>query len=164
MKLSSLIQLRGNCQCCGRQQAVLASGRMAKHGYTVEQGWFSGVCPGQHYSPMQRDRTQTDAVVAKILDEAAALLLQAEGLRSGLIKPTMASTGRMVQSQTKRGWEVEKVAFYQASPHYQKEAITSAIYAAESRARHGKEFAHGLRELADKCHGQPLIEHVRGQF
>ena len=36
------IQIRGNCQCCGKEQAVVG-GLMSKHGYTVENGWFSGV-------------------------------------------------------------------------------------------------------------------------
>ena len=38
---------RGHCQLCGRVQAIdSASGITAKHGYTVEFGYFSGTCPG----------------------------------------------------------------------------------------------------------------------
>lgn len=46
------IQHRGNCQVCGRLHAVV-KGKVAKHGYTVKDGWFEGACNGQFYAPMQ---------------------------------------------------------------------------------------------------------------
>jgi hypothetical protein len=42
----------GTCQSCGRQQK-LPNGKLSKHGYTVEWGFFSGVCRGAHALPFE---------------------------------------------------------------------------------------------------------------
>lgn len=85
MTKSTKIQLRGNCPCCGRDQAVLASGRMSKHGYTVEQGWFQGVCSGDSHAPMQKDRVVTDRIIAQVdfVSQSWVLLQGCPGGRSG---------------------------------------------------------------------------------
>lgn len=45
----------GTCQICGNEQAVNAkSGKIAKHGYTVEWGYFEGTCPGSDELPLQK--------------------------------------------------------------------------------------------------------------
>ena len=55
---------RGTCQVCGAQQAVNnKTGMMAKHGYTVEHGFFEGECPGSHNLPLEADRTMTDNII-----------------------------------------------------------------------------------------------------
>ena len=58
-------QIRGHCQCCGNQQAVV-SGHMSKHGYTVEHGWFQGVCTGESYKPIELERTVTNKIMAAV--------------------------------------------------------------------------------------------------
>lgn len=46
---------RGTCQVCGRVQAVNAkTGMLAKHGYTVEWGWFEGTCRGSDHLPFEK--------------------------------------------------------------------------------------------------------------
>ena len=50
----------GTCQWCGAQQK-LPAGKMAKHGYTVRNGWFQGVCPGSGTAPFE----QSCALVAR---------------------------------------------------------------------------------------------------
>lgn len=42
----------GSCQCCGSQQK-LPNDRLSKHGYTVEYGWFNGVCRGAGHEPFE---------------------------------------------------------------------------------------------------------------
>jgi hypothetical protein len=42
----------GSCQCCGAQQK-LPGDILSKHGYTVEYGWFSGVCKGSGHKPFE---------------------------------------------------------------------------------------------------------------
>jgi len=45
----------GTCQICGNEQAVNAkSGKISKHGYTVEWGYFEGTCPGSGELPLQK--------------------------------------------------------------------------------------------------------------
>ncbi|MBN3815228.1 hypothetical protein G3N57_00770 [Paraburkholderia sp. Se-20369] len=148
-------QLRGNCQCCLRDQAVLDTGRMSKHGYTVKGGpgfgWFSGVCSGQHHRPLQKDRSHLDAIVVVIREEAAALKIRAEGLIAGTIRPL---TARMSSRPVDR----EGVPFDQAPKHMQKQAIQIAIANAESRSRNGYKLADQMVEFAGKVHGTELRE------
>jgi hypothetical protein len=47
---------KGECQICGRTQK-LPGERMAKHGYTVAWGFFSGVCQGSDNLPFELDCT-----------------------------------------------------------------------------------------------------------
>lgn len=42
----------GTCQACGHLQK-LPEGRIAKHGYTVEHGFFDGECFGSGHLPLQ---------------------------------------------------------------------------------------------------------------
>ncbi len=51
---------KGTCQICGSIQ-MLPEGRLAKHGYTVKWGFFSGVCPGSHGLPFEQS---TDLIEA----------------------------------------------------------------------------------------------------
>jgi len=44
----------GTCQVCGCRQK-LPAGSLSKHGYTIEYGWFSGVCTGAHHLPYEQD-------------------------------------------------------------------------------------------------------------
>lgn len=43
----------GSCQLCGRQQK-LPGGRLSQHGYTVQWGFFNGVCPGSEHLPFEQ--------------------------------------------------------------------------------------------------------------
>lgn len=44
---------KGHCQCCGRLQ-MLPGGVLSKHGYTVDFGYFSGVCRGAGELPFEQ--------------------------------------------------------------------------------------------------------------
>lgn len=48
----------GTCQICGRKQKVSNNksslGKLSKHGYTVEWGWFNGVCAGAVELPFEK--------------------------------------------------------------------------------------------------------------
>lgn len=56
----------GTCQACGRSQAVRANGRLAKHGYTVDYGYFSGTCSGSDKQPLELETSHNIATVAAI--------------------------------------------------------------------------------------------------
>lgn len=78
----SKTQTRGNCQCCGRDQAV-AKGTMAHHGYTVDNGYFNGTCGGHMHAPLQVERTVADSIVAKCRQDAERLDKRAAALKDG---------------------------------------------------------------------------------
>lgn len=54
----------GTCQACGRLQAVhVNTGLLAKHGYTVEYGYFSGTCSGADHLPLEQDKSFAEQTV-----------------------------------------------------------------------------------------------------
>jgi hypothetical protein len=49
----------GICQVCGSRQK-LPKGVLAKHGYSVEYGFFNGVCFGAHHLPFEQSKDLVD--------------------------------------------------------------------------------------------------------
>lgn len=143
------IQLRGICQCCGREQAVV-NGYMSQHGYDVEQGYFRGVCPGRDFAPMQQSREQTDRIVAKLRQEAPMLVARAEEYRAGNIVPELAAEGPW--------YKAKMILFADASKYQQQAAVKEAIAACEGRARAATSIANTFERLADEYYGKPLKE------
>jgi hypothetical protein len=139
-------QTRGNCQCCGREQAVV-NGMMSKHGYTVKQGWFAGVCSGRNYVPVQVSREKTDQLIASITEEVAELIATANKYESKEITPKTALT-----------YKREEISFDQADYRQQCEARVRNEWACRNRARMGQDFIKTMTEIANKYHGQPLVK------
>jgi hypothetical protein len=139
-------QTRGNCQCCGREQAVV-NGMMSKHGYTVKQGWFAGVCSGRNYAPVQVSRVKTDQLIASITEEVAELIEIANKYESKEITPrTVLTLGR------------REISFEQGTLREQSQARVSNEWACRNRARMGQDFVKTMTEIANKYHGQPLVK------
>lgn len=159
--MTTKTQLRGICQCCGREQAVVR-GKMSKHGYTVEEGWFNGVCAGNSYVPMQHSRTTADEIAQTVENDAADLRALAESLKAGKAKPAKAKSGERIRIENAKGfpWGDEYVAFADAPKHYQDEAVRNAIWQTERRAQAGEDFVRDLRAMADEYHGKELREVV----
>jgi hypothetical protein len=151
----SKIQVRGNCQCCGRQQAVVG-GLMSKHGYTVQNGWFNGVCSGNHYAPMQKSRVETDSIVANIRAEIPKLLAKAEQLENGTLIPEFV-TRRSYNYQTRKR-EEKIIPFAEASASEQKDAVRSMKWSLISRASSGESFANQLESIANEVYGTELVK------
>lgn len=148
--MTTKTQTRGNCPCCGRDQAVLSSGHMSKHGYTVDNGWFNGVCSGERFQPMQVQREVTDQLVVQVRREAKELEAAADDF----------ATGRRVPKTVTRGWgkNETQVAFADAQPYEQRQAVTKAEWANRNRARAGQQFADFMEKMVNEVHGQPLRE------
>lgn len=153
----SKIQMRGHCQCCGRDQAVVR-GNMSKHGYTVEWSYFKGVCPGQHYAPIEVERTEADATIASVRQQAKLLLQQAADLVAGRIHPEMCRTDHQQKNLTTGKWETVVIAWEDASSYQRESAVKGAIYECESNAKHAGYFADSLEKVCNEFHGKPLVE------
>ena len=70
---------RGHCQACGRVQAVdTANNLLAKHGYTVDFGYFDGVCTGSDRQPLEVDKSFSEATIVRISEwiDGQKVLLQ----------------------------------------------------------------------------------------
>jgi hypothetical protein len=166
MTTTKKIQLRGHCQCCGRIQAVV-DGRMSKHGYEVKErgkgGWFSGVCGGHVYAPLEVERTVTDSLIVSIRKQVVDLRAHAAALESGKAFPGTARSGRRVRDEKRGGFMDEMVPYAQAPEYHQITALESAVWETKRRAELGERTANDLQKLADRVHGQPLQEVKRAE-
>jgi len=151
----SKIQVRGNCQCCGRQQAIVG-GLMSKHGYTVEHGWFSGVCSGNRYAPMQKSRAETDSIVANIRAEIPKLLAKAEQVENGTLFPEFVI--KMFYNAETRKREEKIIPFADASEYDKRDAVKRMAWSLKSRASSGESFSNQLESIANEVHGTELVK------
>jgi hypothetical protein len=145
------IQIRGNCQCCGREHAVV-DGKMAKHGYTVESGWFKGVCAGKHFAPIQVSREQTDTLIASVRKQVLEMIAKADLVASGEIKPTTITR----HPHSKKAMEF--IPFAEATVYEQRDAIRALEWNYRRTAEMGTSFADMMVQVADKYYGKALVE------
>jgi hypothetical protein len=158
MNKASKIQLRGNCQCCGRDQAVM-NGHMSQHGYTVEDGWFNGVCHGNRFAPMQVDRRETDRLCVLITEQCIELQFKLDALNMGITFPAEAASGYRIPDPARRGrYTAEMVAFRKAPASQQESAIRVAQHNSGMRISAGRDFVKQLQTVADSVHGTELRE------
>jgi len=153
-------QDRGNCQCCGRMQAVLAGGRtMSKHGYEVKKdgsyAYFSGICGGNSFMPMQFERKITDALVISARADAIRLDALALKLEAGEEFPALAESDKLTR-RPHGGMHYEQVPFAQAPKHKQDRAVESAIWNAQQRSRAARNWADQMERLVNEVYGTPL--------
>ena len=67
----------GTCQCCGAHQK-LPNGVLSKHGYTVENGWFNGVCYGAGELPFEQSKDLIEGLIERAAARAVSLRAEAE--------------------------------------------------------------------------------------
>lgn len=81
-------QLRGHCQCCTREQAVV-NGSMAHHGYNIKYGFFNGTCPGHLHAPMEKSRAYSDKVIAEYQGRITHFEELLQALKDGNHRPSL---------------------------------------------------------------------------
>ena len=78
---------KGHCQVCGRIQAVDVNyNRIAKHGYTVDFGFFDGVCDGADELPLEVDKSITEKTILRLANFVENQSAYLQGLESGEVK------------------------------------------------------------------------------
>lgn len=150
------IQLRGHCQCCGREQAVQGA-YMSKHGYRVKDGWFQGVCSGHNYGPVEVSREQLDRNVAAIREECNELDERAKKLEACDIHPKFVDGPYDSKARS-----YSQIPWADATNRQRDDAVSKAVWGARQRARLGRQFADSLVDLANIHHGKPLREVITG--
>lgn len=145
-------QLRGHCQACGRLQTV-TKGKIAKHGYTVEDGFFDGVCSGSGFAPMEHDNGLTKTVAGTLRGMAAQFRADAAAIERGEKFPALA------RDRTRTGWPA--IQFAEASDRQKREAIDDAVRSLPHRAESAERIAADLEKLADEVHGKALVKVAR---
>lgn len=78
----------GTCQSCGATQK-LPGGRLAKHGYHIRWGFFSGICPGSGKLPYE----QSCGLIQRYVATAKAQLADMETFRDSLLTPATEPKG-----------------------------------------------------------------------
>ena len=86
----------GHCQVCGNEQK-LPGGKLAKHGYSVQWGFFSGVCQGSGHDPFEVSKDRIDAAIQRALVESGELEDRAIALDRPATEPV--ATCRVYRSQ-----------------------------------------------------------------
>lgn len=83
----------GHCQACGRLQR-LPSGNLSLHGYTVDHGWFSGVCQGAKHLPFEQSIDQILNVYLPSAEAELKRLIEAQVAIRAVV-PEVFSTGEL---------------------------------------------------------------------
>jgi hypothetical protein len=150
----------GTCQACGRQHAFY-NGSVAKHGYTVEHGFFNGVCWGAEKAPAEHSIDLTRSTIETLTKEANKLFDAAAQYRLGreIVSYTeMKYVGRNVADADRTGHIMVTKVFAEQDEYTQRHVRTrfvqERINAAEMRTRH-VEF---LNQFVIPRLGQPLID------
>lgn len=158
--MTTKTQTRGHCQLCGRQQAYLR-GAIAKHGYTVDHGYFNGVCHGAQYPAMELERTMTDNVIAQIREkDIHEMLARIEEIKGGWRPETVMED---VWCRETRKHVKVATPFGDLDAYQQQQWPKRALWNLEQRIKMGADFADHLEALAAKVHGQPMIEVKRAE-
>lgn len=160
---------RGTCQACGRIHAVDNTSRLvAKHGYTVDFGYFHGVCPGgRSHKPAELDVSFTQDTIAtcertaKLHDQAAAELRTGASVPQTFERynPTKIVEKRNVWGRlynAKGGYDTLPIDL--ATTEEFEKAKNIAIYKNEADARSLRAHAKGLTEHVLPRLGQPLYD------
>jgi len=150
----------GTCQVCGREQA-LPGGMLAKHGYTVDDGYFRGTCPGSTYAPLEQHRGLADTVAADLMTHSRIKAGDAKAVADGTLLPVRAKNGQRVKNEL-RPWMHDDVyvPFAQAPAHYQAQAVTQLQFALESDARHAAHVSEQIVLRAGKIYGKRSLKPV----
>jgi uncharacterized protein YciI len=148
---------RGHCQLCIRVQAIdMRTGEVAKHGYSVPNGYYVGTCPGSGEKSLHAERRLADAAIKSARERAAHCMAHVERLNNGTATPDLAWSGRYVNvekvsrrtGQTYRVSEQEMIPFAQAPAVYQGEAVRREVFEYEAHARNANDYANDLTKWA----------------
>ena len=148
----------GTCQVCGACQAFNAkTGVIAKHGYTVDYGFFNGVCPGADSKPLQHDRSIADAVGKRLRQSAEDILARAGRIESG------AEAIETLMIRVREGWRSvpkpmtrDQADALGHGPAWDRQARE---YPDQLRwsAKHQRRMAEDIAQRADSLHGTDLL-------
>lgn len=73
---------KGTCQICGRQHKVNTNtGMLAKHGYTIDFGWFNGTCTGSDNLPYEKSCDMTKKSISLTNDYINTLKNKIESIK-----------------------------------------------------------------------------------
>lgn len=145
----------GHCQSCGATHAVeLRNECIAKHGYTVDWGYFAGTCSGSGKYPLEVARGYCNNVIESCTHAAVSHEESCRLLRTGQRIPERCDNGVKILGAGK--CETIWVGWADANQTLRAKQIERESYAHERQAQHLHAHAKFLTELARRIHGTPL--------
>lgn len=142
---------RGHCQLCTMVQAIdPVTGLVAKHGYTVAYGYFSGTCPASGKRSLHVEMKLAAESIRDALVDAAALGVFVNHLRAGTKHPTKVHGGEYTERDARGRREAIMVPWDQGTEAQQRTATSNLIYETEGRIRQCQHHARDLTEWVDK--------------
>jgi hypothetical protein len=93
----------GICQVCGSRQK-LPNGVLAKHGYSVEYGFFNGVCFGAHHLPFEQSKDLVDRDIARCRQEIDRIAAYAALIRA-------STTTIWIHEYRPATWEIRRSSY-----------------------------------------------------
>jgi hypothetical protein len=150
----------GTCQACGRDQAVRANGLLAKHGYTVDFGFFNGTCHGSDHLPLEHDTKVNEFTVERLRKHAETHARYAAEADTREKLPVeiyyTVENGR----RGRKTIEVTREEFADIRSKTYFSDWDTVIRSYRSRneyiAKNANDFADRLVELREHVHGQDL--------
>jgi hypothetical protein len=145
---------RATCQVCGRVQALRDGSTIAKHGYTVDWGWFNGTCEGSDNAPVEHD-------LALLNITANSLMARAENFESITIDKITDVT---VTTRTQSGEKIETICTDQAEVELTGSRDTFArlaevkLFSLKQHAKHLRSHVAMLYGIAKERHGAEPYE------
>jgi hypothetical protein len=130
----------------------MTTGLLAKHGYTVDYGFFNGVCRGADRAPLEVEKTLTETTIKWLLETVAPdMEKRVADLSSGAVLPRWFK--RVVNGGRSEKVPVEREAL---TDYEAKTQVSNAIFAARQEANNARFHAKMLAERIVARHGQPL--------
>ena len=146
---------KGTCQLCGRIHAIdNKTGQIAKHGYTVDFGFFNGTCGGSGFLPLQKDREELDL-------QTSAWEKQANKMLSLTVSDIQAVPVRVSMNRVTKILNMEESAYIHAhrnqpyAPSFEQ-AAQIKIANIHSRAQGLLNHSADMKKLADETFGTDL--------
>jgi hypothetical protein len=139
----------------------MVDGYLAKHGYTVEWGFFSGTCMGSGCKPLELEKTLTEAIIVDLREKVApAADKLAADLEAGAVEPKWMKTVKLTE---RRFGPTKKVECERAELQswQQAEQLKAAIYRALGDARGARSHADMLEQMIEMRHGKELTPVTR---
>jgi len=154
---------RAHCQVCGAQQAVNnETGMLAKHGYTVEHGFFEGECPGSHNLPIEVDHTMTDNIIDDLSRQADRIEAQiAVGIKMVTYRYEVIEGGQRVKKMTKLTEDNIESVFAELGKIYYSRSWEEQVERYEWTLKRQVTFLRGhcdmMTDMIAKRHGADMI-------
>ena len=148
----------GTCQCCGSIQAVTKRG-LANHGYTVDYGFFNGICQGANKKPLEEDHTETDKIIVA-LEERIKMLQDALDNFNPETSKMMFSVPTGERWKTKIEWYTAEEARENGITEYTIKygAPERTVYNYTNQIKGLTSHKEMMIKLKEERFGQPLYE------